>query len=249
MLKLEITKNFTAFRLKAQLNIASDCSSVALFGPSGSGKTLTLQCIAGLAQPDAGKIEIFNRPVFDSQNKINIPPQKRNLGYMIQDYALFPHLTVLENAAYAKSGLFGRCNRQLRKETLALLETLGIAHLANHLPRQISGGQRQRAALARAINSNPKLLLLDEPFSALDPLLREAMRQELRRILITRNLPAIIITHDPDDVDVFADALFLFNSGAVKAIPDWPRIRPNFVSAAACLRSLQSASSSCLSAS
>ena len=201
---------------------------------------MTMQCIAGLQTPAQGRIAAGDRVLYESGAKTDLPPQKRQMGYMLQDFALFPHLTVLQNAAYSRSSLFGRrMSKKTRSMTMDLLKSMGIAELADNLPDEISGGQKQRTALARALNANPRLLLLDEPFSALDPLLREQMRRELLSRLEILSIPAVIITHDPADVEAFAQALVLFEKGETCAIDDWPKARGKYASIDACLRDLQ----------
>lgn len=228
------------FFLDADFNLPLAVRRAVFFGPSGSGKTLALQCVAGLARPDEGKISVSGRVFYSSDEKIFLKPQIRRVGYMPQDYALFPHLTVLQNVAYAGAGFFPAyipaAAKRRARESLA---KFGILELENRKPDAISGGQKQRVALARAANSSPCVLLLDEPFSALDPLLRERMRTEILNLLNEMDIPAIIITHDPEDVDVFAGALVLFNHGKTVAIGDYQKIRAAGASAADCLRSLE----------
>ncbi|MBO4301088.1 MAG: ATP-binding cassette domain-containing protein [Desulfovibrio sp.] len=244
MLSLRLVKVFrntsTPFRLDVRYAFAQDKKSAVLFGPSGSGKTLTMQCIAGLAKPDAGHICVGSRTLFDSQQRIAVPVQQRHIGYMFQDYALFPHLTVLQNVAYPRTGClphFVKAQEQDRAH--AMLKRFGIGDLARHFPAQLSGGQKQRAALARACNADPQLLLLDEPFSALDPLLRERLRQELTYLLSQLDIPVMVITHDPDDVDAFAGELVLYDGGLAYQVPNYTSIRREFPSAGACLADLQ----------
>lgn len=244
MLQIEICKAFRKRHSQFCLNIAFELSSSSgisvFFGPSGSGKTLTLQSIAGLAKPDRGLIRLNDDLLYASGQKIFLSPQKRHIGYMLQDYALFPNLTVIQNVAYAKTGLLARIIRKKQHAAaLALLQSFGMEHIANHYPSEISGGQKQRAALARALYAGPKLLLLDEPFSALDPLLRMQMRKELMDRLEKLKIPAIIISHDPEDVDVFADGLVLFNSGRAQVVENWQKQRCKFADAGSCLRNLQ----------
>lgn len=199
-----------------------------------------MQCIAGLVEPDCGRIAIGGRVVYDSRARINVSPQKRHTGYLLQDYALFPHLTVLQNAAYAKSGWFGRhIAPGLRQATLELLDKLKIGHLATYNPEEISGGQKQRVALARALNSDPDILLLDEPFSGLDPLLRQQMREEIMALHEQINITVIVISHDPQDVDAFAGTLVLFNGGCAEIVDDWHEQRQSWPDASGCLSALQ----------
>ncbi|MEO7386029.1 MAG: ATP-binding cassette domain-containing protein [Gammaproteobacteria bacterium] len=193
------------FTLDVSFSTAAPLAVV--FGHSGSGKSVTMQAIAGLLRPDEGSILLNDRALFDSVRRINVPARERRVGYVFQDYALFPHLTVSQNVAF---GLPPR-GRSLP----TLLESFALAELANSYPAQLSGGQRQRVALARALAPQPELLLLDEPFAALDPLLRERMRAELLRTVTAAHIPVVLITHDPADADFFPGQLFMFADGRV----------------------------------
>lgn len=239
MLKIKIFKEFKktsfTFTLDIDLELAP-WGAIVFFGASGSGKTLTMQCVAGVKNPDRGLISLNNTIFYDSAEKTRMPPQKRHVGYMPQDYALFPHLTVLQNVAYSHTTLFGRrLGKQVAAAAKAMLARLNISKLESHFPGELSGGQKQRVALARAINAKPGLLLLDEPFSALDPLLRSQMRRQIHDILQNFNIPAIIITHDPLDVDVFAGQIVIFRDGKAIRIDDWADRRTAFSSPDECL--------------
>lgn len=203
-----------SFTLSA--SFSSEQGFVVLFGPSGAGKTLTLQCIAGLITPDSGQIALKDRVLFDSKRGADIDPQHRNIGYVFQDYALFPHLTVFENVGF---GLRKRWPQHLsrphRLKVEEFLEIFEIPQLAKSLPFDLSGGQRQRVALARALIRSPELLLLDEPFAALDTLLRAKLRDELLAIQARFKVPVIMITHDPEDIRVFAQTLVTYEAGRV----------------------------------
>lgn len=242
MLDLQLRKRFGAqFRLDVRLR--SEARRLVLFGHSGSGKTLTLQALAGLVRPDEGHVEVDGRVLYDGARGIDIPARRRGLGYVFQDYALFPHLTVRKNVAFALEHggpLWNRPARtEVRRAVDALLERFEIAHLGDRLPAEISGGQRQRTALARALIVQPCLLLLDEPFSALDPLLRVRMRREIRSLLDEWNIPLVLITHDPEDVDAFADALAVYRDGMIlEQIDDYPARRLSADGALAFLASL-----------
>jgi molybdate transport system ATP-binding protein len=201
-----------AFSLK--VNISSDARRLALFGPSGSGKTLTLQALAGLFLPRDGYMEVNGRVLFDSARKFSIPARKRKLGYLFQDYAIFPHLTVRQNIAFAFTGPFGGNIRKDRHKVEKMLEIFELQGLADSYPARISGGQKQRVALARALITEPDLLLLDEPFSALDPLLRARIRGQCAKILTQIGIPSVIITHDPEDVIEFADMVSFYEKGS-----------------------------------
>jgi molybdate transport system ATP-binding protein len=204
------------FRLRARFR--STGRNLVLFGPSGSGKTLTLQAIAGLLTPDAGRIEFEGQVLFDAAGKVNRPARRRRVGYLFQDYALFPHLTVWENVAFGLKPLFGRVSAQDARRVDELVDLFGLDGVARLRPQHISGGQKQRTALARALAMKPSVLLLDEPFSALDQPLRLRMRRELSRALSRFDLPMIMVTHDVEEVAAFADTVVIYNRGSVAAV-------------------------------
>ena len=205
---IHVQKSLPGFRLDARLQ--TDAARVVIIGGSGSGKTLFMQAVAGLYRPDGGHIRIGERVFYDGTT--NLPTARRNVAYLFQDYALFPHLTVAQNIAFGLHGGWrnpGR--RQLRGEVAAWLERLHIAHIANAYPAQLSGGQKQRTALARALIRRPTLLLLDEPFSALDTGLRAKMRQLVGALQREYGVPLILITHDPADAEALGDAVWQMN--------------------------------------
>lgn len=229
MLDVHIRKRLATGRRRGDtfsLDVLLRCSSrrLVLFGHSGSGKTLTLQALAGLIHPDGGHIKVGGTVLYASDRGIDVPARERHLGYVFQDYALFPHLTVRRNVEFGLSRerrtLFGRPTPQARKDVDDLLERFEVGHLADRFPREISGGQRQRVALARALIAEPRMLLLDEPFAALDPLLRVRMRREIRALLDEWDIPLVLITHDPADVDAFADALAVYRNGTIRHVLD-----------------------------
>ena len=224
MIDINITHRFSAknggFSLDVSLSADDDC--VAFFGHSGSGKTLTMQAVAGLFKPARGHIAVGGRTVFDSGKRICLPARSRRLGYLFQDYALFPHLSVRENIAFALDGgrRFFFMDKQKKQRVDEMLRIFEIEHIAGQRPPFISGGQKQRVALARALANRPDILLLDEPFSALDPLMRERMRSQCKELLARFSTPTIVITHDPADVAVFAKSVLLYENGtAHKSIP------------------------------
>ena len=213
----ELVSRGRSFRLKVAFS--SEEQFVVLFGPSGSGKTLTIQSVAGLVTPDAGRIALNCRVLFDSKSGINIPSRSRGVGFLFQDYALFPHLNVAENVGFAmKKSFQWRLSKQDRRRVEELLAIFEIPHLAESFPFDLSGGQKQRVALARALIRNPDILLLDEPFSALDTLLRVKLRKELSLIQARFNIPVIMITHDPEDIKAFAETLVTYESGRVCSV-------------------------------
>jgi molybdate transport system ATP-binding protein len=205
------------FNLEAAF--ASDKDIVVLFGPSGAGKSLTLQAIAGLTTPDAGRIVMGERVLFDASRQITIPARQRDIGYVFQDYALFPHLTVAQNVAFGLKRAWPWSLPQPDRVRLEeVLEIFELGSMRDSLPRDLSGGQRQRVGLARALIRRPSLLLLDEPFSALDAPLRARMRQELRRMQERFNLPVILITHDPEDVAALAQTVVVYDAGRIRRV-------------------------------
>lgn len=199
-------------------SFTAEGTRLALFGPSGSGKTLTLLALAGLLRPDRGRIAIGGRVLFDSEQGLWIAPRKRRVGIVFQDYALFPHLTVRHNVAFGLKRLLRPLSRQAAQRVDKVLELFGLAELAGSLPGDISGGQRQRTALARAVMPEPELLLLDEPFSALDQPLRARMRHETRRLLDNLGIPVVLVTHDPEDVQALAEIVAVYEQGRVPRV-------------------------------
>lgn len=218
-----VTAPGAEFRLQA--NFEASSQRIALFGPSGSGKSLTLMALAGLLAPQSGRIAIRDRVFLDCASGLNIPARKRNIGMVFQDYALFPHLTVRDNVAFGLKPILGPLKPSHRQRVDELLDLCGLEGQAGQRPAQISGGQRQRTALARALATEPALLLLDEPFTALDQPLREKMRVELSRILARFDIPMVMVSHDLDDVDHFAQTLVAFGGGRTLAVIDYEKRR------------------------
>jgi molybdate transport system ATP-binding protein len=195
---------------------------VVIFGESGAGKSLTLKAIAGLLRPDSGWIRVDGTALFDAGRGIDLSPQVRRLGYVFQDYALFPHLTVRQNIAFPlATGLFNPRAAARMPAVEQWLELLQLGHMADQYPRDISGGQRQRTAVARALVAQPRALLLDEPFAALDHASRQATRRGLEQLLDTLGIPVVLITHDPADVELFGGAVLHLRDGRNLA-PDPP---------------------------
>jgi len=201
---------------------------IAIIGPSGSGKSTFLRCLNRLEEPTGGEIWFEGKDITAKDCDIN--RIRRKMGMVFQHFNLFPHLTVRRNVEFAldktKRTLFGRPSPAARKSVDDLLERFEVGHLAERYPREISGGQRQRVALARALITAPRMLLLDEPFAALDPLLRVRMRREIRALLDEWNIPVVLITHDPADVDAFADSLAVYRNGMIRhVLDDYPARR------------------------
>ncbi|SDY28932.1 molybdate transport system ATP-binding protein [Collimonas sp. OK242] len=206
------------FNLDIVMHAESD--RVVLYGPSGAGKSLTLQAIAGLLTPDEGLIRLKQKPLFDSAAGICLPPQERKVAYLFQDYALFPHLTVAQNLAFGlRSGCFNLRRPHDHPAVRKWLASFELSATANSYPHQLSGGQRQRVALARALVLEPDILLLDEPFSALDLNLRDRMRRELSELQQQLNVPMMVITHDPADLALLGDEIFEIRDGMITPTP------------------------------
>ncbi|HZT08124.1 MAG TPA: ABC transporter ATP-binding protein [Chloroflexota bacterium] len=210
MLEVAIEKRLRDFELRTAFS--ADDELIVLFGPSGAGKSVTVRSIAGIITPDAGSIKIDGRPVFDASRGIDVPIQKRHVGYVPQHYGLFPHLSVGENVAY---GLAGIPADRARARVSDMLGRLDLAGYERRRPRELSGGQQQRVALARALITEPRVLLLDEPFSALDSMLRARLRRDL--LTIHRQFPVttIFISHDLGEAYTLADKIAVYDRGSV----------------------------------
>ncbi len=213
MLDLTICHSLKEFDLS--LSLQAEQELLGLFGPSGAGKSMTLQIIAGLVTPHAGRIIIDNIPVFDSTTGLNLSPQQRHVGYVMQDYALFPHLTVAQNIAY---GLRGQPQEQINRTVTHMLDLIQLAGYAGQRPDELSGGQQQRVALARALVTSPKVLLLDEPFSALDRPTRAQLRHDLRELQKRFEIPTLLVTHDLAEANILADRIAVYHRGKLQQI-------------------------------
>lgn len=201
-------------RFDLAMRFTADVPVVALYGPSGAGKSLTLQTIAGLHRPDAGHVRIGGHTLFNSRTGVDQSPTQRRVGYLFQHYALFAHLSVRDNVGFGlTSWLRPRLSRQNALRVDELLESFGLADLAHSRPATLSGGQQQRVALARALACEPAVLLLDEPFAALNPMLRQQLRAELKQVCQRWETPVVMITHDIDDVLALADVAFVVKNG------------------------------------
>lgn len=190
---------------------------LAIIGPSGSGKSLTLQLLAGLLPPAQGYVRIGGQTYGDTAQQIWLPPQQRLVGLVFQNYALFPHLTVAQNIAFGlQQGWFNPSSRCLNESVRLWLERMQLQAVAGHYPHQISGGQQQRTALARACITRPQWLLLDEPFSALDADLRQQMRRLVGELQNELSVPMLIISHDAADTQALADEVLCMENGRLK---------------------------------
>lgn len=217
-LDLDIGQRFGSGTSAFALQVALRCSQqrVVLFGPSGAGKSLTLKAVAGLLRPERGHVRVHGKTLFDAAGHTHVPPQRRGLGYVFQDYALFPHLSVRQNVAFGLHAGWLNPRRGARDPRVEQwLQTFRIDHLGDQYPDQISGGQRQRTALARALVTGPGALLLDEPFAALDHTLRSHLRRELEAVLDRTGIPMLLISHDPEDMEVFGQQVVQLSEGRV----------------------------------
>ncbi len=217
-IKFSVHKTLTAYKRSFTLEAeyATDANRLVILGESGSGKSVLLKTIAGLIKPDHGKIILQDRVLFDSTQNINLKPQERALAYLFQSYALFPHLNVTQNISFAlHKSIFNARKHETSSEVQKWLKLFKIEGIQFQYPDEISGGQKQRVALARALIINPKAILLDEPFSALDTNLRTIMRTELDEIQRSLKIPMILITHDPEDARIFGDAIIHIKNGQI----------------------------------
>lgn len=211
-LSVDIKKRFKGFTLDMKFEL--DGAPLGILGASGSGKSMTLKCIAGVETPDEGRIAVNGRVLFDSREKINLRPQKRRIGYLFQSYALFPNMTVEQNIACALQGK----KAQKMHEVAALIERYELDGLGKRYPAQLSGGQQQRVALARILAYQPEVLLLDEPFSALDAYLKEALQIEMMNLLKDYKGDAVMVTHNRDEVYKLCENLMVLDEGQVQAL-------------------------------
>lgn len=209
MVKVQFQKTLPSFTLEVDFQV--DNHILAIVGPSGAGKTTVLQCLAGLQTPTQGEICINGKTIFSSEQKINVPVRKRRIGYVFQDYALFPHLTIEKNVLYGKPKQGHSTHKAL--SISEILDILKIGHLRQRFPSQISGGEKQRVALARALMTEPELLLLDESLSALDQDTRGQLQQELLKVQSQWQIPFILVTHDPREAELLGSQIIKIDKG------------------------------------
>lgn len=211
----QVTKSYSGKVVIKETTMTLESGNLTtLLGPSGCGKTTLLRMIAGLETPDSGTIYLGDQCVFSSERKINIPPEKRGLGFVFQDFALWPHMSVFENVAF---GLRTAGNtRNLKEKVKSALHAVQLDDFADRYPHQLSGGQQQRVAFARAIVIEPKCILFDEPLSALDALLREQMRGELRNLVTKLGITAVFVTHDQMEAMSMSDKIAVLSAGVVE---------------------------------
>jgi len=209
VLELRVARKVGRIDLRVDFSVGRE--TVLIAGPNGAGKTSLLRLLLGVVEPESGRIALDGRLLFDAEARVDVPVEQRRLGYLPQDYALFPHLDVLQNVTFGLLAL-GRTER-VRRAT-GWLERLGAAQLSRRSPGELSGGERQRVALARALAREPQALLLDEPFASLDAVARRDLRAALRGWLAEWQLPALIVSHDAADA-VLGDRIFVLEAGRV----------------------------------
>ena len=216
MFKATIEKNLKHFQLTVNLEVAAEI--LVLFGPSGAGKTQTLNAITGLTRPDRGEVLLNERLLFRRKvpgKAVDTPVRHRRIGFVFQDYALFPHLSALDNVAYP---LRPSHSTDSKSQALAWLERMHMVHLATHYPGELSGGQQQRVAIARALAARPELLLLDEPFSALDSAVKESIRNDLKQLQRELGLIVLYVTHSLEDALDTGDRIAVMQDGRIEQI-------------------------------
>ena len=225
---VDIEKKLGSFHLRTKLEVESE--KLALLGASGCGKSMTLKCIAGIEKPDKGKIILDGVTLFDSEKHIDLPPQKRQVGYLFQQYALFPWKTVLENVEM--NGKFkGVSKKQRREEAMEYIKLVGLEGFEKSYPAQLSGGMKQRVGIARAYATNSDIILMDEPFGALDAQTRYQMQEEILRIWEQKKVTIVFITNNVEEAVTLGDRIVLLSNKPCRVVeefvPDMPRPRNN----------------------
>ena len=230
-LLVDIRKDFGSFRLDVSFETGDGV--LGLLGASGCGKSMTLRCIAGIVRPDAGRIVLDGKVLFDKEKGINLPPQKRGVGLLFQNYALFPHMTVRDNL---RAGMTGS-RREKEAQLTGLVERLGLRGLEHRRPAQLSGGQQQRVALGRILAGKPGVLLLDEPLSALDSYLRWQVELELLDVLSGFEGPVVLVTHSRDEVERLCRDVCVLDRGRSEGLRTVPHLLRAPDTVASCLLS------------
>jgi molybdate transport system ATP-binding protein len=216
MIRAKIVRKFApgpesaGFQLDIEFEAAAGVT--VLYGPSGSGKTLTLDCIAGFVTPESGRIMLDNRILFDAEARVNLSPQQRSCGYVFQNYALFPHMTLRENLAFAAHAL-PRLERHRR--IAEQLDRFKLTDMAGRYPHELSGGQKQRGSIARALIASPRIVLLDEPGRGLDAALRSDLHSLIHELKNDLKIPVLLVTHDPEESFALAGRVLIFDSGRI----------------------------------
>lgn len=209
-LEINISKKLKEFTLQAELVLLDGV--LGLMGSSGSGKSMLLKCLAGIETPDSGRIVLNGRVLFDSAAKINLPPQQRRVGYLFQSYALFPNMSVAENIICGPRAK-GLRQEQSQAVVQAMVSKFQLQGLEARYPRQLSGGQKQRAALARLLAVEPEVILLDEPFSALDTQLKDRLQEQLQQLLAEYGGISVLVSHDRQEIERLSDRVLFIHQG------------------------------------
>lgn len=213
MLHASIQKKLAYYDLDVDFHVDNN-QILVLWGQSGAGKTTILECLAGLRTPTAGKIELDDKVLYSSKTSTNVPARERRIGYLFQEYALFPHMTVEQNVLYGLKNCKS-LHQEKRVDYRELLESFGLSHLIHRFPGQLSGGEQQRVAMVRALVLEPHLLLLDEPFSALDRQSKHRLRQEIISLHKNWQIPMVLVTHDEEDAAALGDVIISLQEGKV----------------------------------
>lgn len=215
MLKVQIRLKRGTFELQLGFHLA-ECGIAVIFGPSGSGKTSLINCIAGLETPDTGHIACHGETCFDSAQGINLPPEKRRLGYVFQDARLFPHLSVRDNLCFGQR--FHTAHQPLNAPNINdVADLLDIGSLLHRRPAHLSGGEKQRVAIGRALLCSPRLMLMDEPLSSLDMNLKEGLLTYIARVPQQWNVPVLYVTHSPEEAQALGNRMLLLRHGRLEA--------------------------------
>lgn len=211
--------------LRIEARFDTSAGPLVLVGPNGAGKTTLLLMLLGIRRPDSGRIVVGDTTLFDSERRVDVAVEERRLGYVPQDYALFPHMTVLENVEFARTSGAGRDRTSVQADARRILADFGLSTLADRQTTDLSGGEKQKVALARAIAARPRALLLDEPLAALDATARREVRAFLASYLARLDLPAVLVTHDPADAAAFGHRIAVLESGRIVQTGTWDELR------------------------
>ena len=211
MLSVDIERNLGGFQIRAEFDAPSGAVT-ALFGPSGAGKTSLVSMVAGLLKPDRGRIALGGRALFDSAGRVNLPPERRRLGYVFQEGRLFPHLSVRSNLTYGLK-LVPPAQRRLGLEQV--VDLMGIGHLLGRRPATLSGGEKQRVAVGRALLTSPRLLLMDEPLASLDRARKDEVIPFLSRLTAELDMPILYVTHSAREIRLLADRVLMVDQGRI----------------------------------
>ncbi len=221
-----VAKGCKPFSLDVAITIASG-EIVGLLGPSGSGKSMTLKNIAGIMEPNRGSILLDGRVLFDSASHCNVPTRDRKVGYLFQSYALFPHMTILQNVMSGicrnEGELYGQWKKRAQRVALEYLEMVKLPSYAHQNPFRVSGGQQQRVAIARLLASQPSAILLDEPFSALDNELKDSIDSELKPALLSAHCPVIFVSHNKEEVQRYCSRTLVIEQGAIQQSQEYDK--------------------------